>query len=432
MKSNYNLTDTKVKAAKPKEREYKLADGGGLYLLVKPTGAKLWRWKYYFNGKERKLALGVYPAVKIASAREQRDEALALLKKNIDPAAQRQTEKIAAKAATGNSFAAVAEAWHEHWKPNKDKAHADRTINDLRKDVFPILGHRPIDQIEAAEVLTVIKAIEARGAEETARRTFGVVRAVFRYAIAHSRAKHSPVAHLKPAEILKPVTVVNFARVETDDVPELMQKIDLYRGTPMIRLALKLMALTFVRTTELIGARWEEFDLEATLPVWTIPGERMKKPSGIVAPPHAVPLATQTVAILRQLETLTGDGDLLFPGRGYDEEKTISNNTFLQALKRMGYKGMMTGHGFRGVGATILYGEWKTDDPLKEEYIEMQLSHLKGRSTVKGAYNHSKYIKQRAQMMQWYADYLEQAQKQRPHKKATHLPKQKRMPTRAH
>jgi integrase len=208
---------------------------------------------------------------------------------------------------------------------------------------------------------------------------------------------------------------VNFARVETDDVPELMQKIDLYRGTPMIRLALKLLALTFVRTAELIGARWEEFDLEATLPVWTIPGERMKKPSGIVAPPHAVPLATQAVEMVYQLKTLTGGGELLFPGRGYDADKTISNNTFLQALKRMGYKGAMTGHGFRGVAATILYGKWKTNDPLKEEYIEMQLSHLKGRSTVKGAYNHSKYLEQRTQMMQFYANYLEEAQKHRPH-----------------
>jgi integrase len=396
------LTDTKVKNARAGDREIKLADGQGLYLLITPRGGKLWRWKYRFNGKEKKMSFGVYPDVSLAQARDLRHEAAKLLVSNLDPMAERKAEKIETERRHANSFEGVALAWHEHWKNGKNPDHAAGVKLRLKRDVFPAIGHLPMEKIEAPEIVALVKKVEARGAREIAVRCLGSISQVFRYGIAHGLAQRNPAADIKPSDILKAVPVVNMARVEADELPTLLRRIEMYEGSPVTRLALKLMALTFVRTSELIEARWEEFDCKKRL--WIIPKERMKMPS-----PHHVPLASQTIDALEMLHSITGHGSLLFPG-DWSTVKTMSKNTILEALYRMGYRGKMTGHGFRGVASTILH-----EHGFEHEHIELQLAHMK-RDEVSAAYDYSKHLAKRREIMQWWADYLDKARQERSHR----------------
>jgi integrase len=259
-----------------------------------------------------------------------------------------------------------------------------------------------MEKIEAPEIVALVKKVEARGAREIAVRCLGSISQVFRYGIAHGSAQRNPAADIKPSDILKAVPVVNMARVEADELPTLLRRIEMYEGSPVTRLALKLMALTFVRTSELIEARWEEFDFKKRLRI--IPKERMKMPS-----PHHVPLATQTIDALEMLHSITGHGSLLFPG-DWSTVKTMSKNTILEALYRMGYRGKMTGHGFRGVASTILH-----EHGFEHEHIELQLAHMK-RDEVSAAYDYSKHLAKRREMMQWWADYLDKARQERSHR----------------
>jgi integrase len=265
------------------------------------------------------------------------------------------------------------------------------------EDILPMLGARPIGAIEAPELVAMVKVIEGRGASDLAKRALQNVGQIYRYAIAHGHATRNPANEIKPSDVLRPTTKVNLARIDAKDLAGLLRAIEVYQGTHVTRLALKLIALTFVRTTELIGAKWSEFDLEAAR--WDIPKERMK-----MNITHTVPLATQTIDVLESLRTLTGSGELLFPG-DRDPAKPMSNMTILMGLKRMGYQGIMTGHGWRGLASTILH-----ERGYNHDHIEVQLAHAP-RNAVSAAYNHALYLEPRAKMMQDWADYLEQTQR---------------------
>ncbi len=387
------LTDTEIRRSKLNNRPYKLSDGGGLHLLLKPTGGKLWRWKYRFEGLEKLMALGRYPEVSLADARERRDRARKKLASGIDPMAERMAEKTAVIVATEHTFEKIAEHWLKHWQGNKSARHSAITRNRLKGNVYPILGGRPIAEIEPMELVRLAKGIEERGASDMAKRILQIVGMIFRYAVAHGYSMRNPAAEIRPSDILKPTTKTNMARVDAKELPALLRAIELYEGRQLTRLAIKLMALTFVRTSELIGARWDEFDLEARR--WCIPAERMKMKT-----PHIVPLSSQAVETLNLLQTLSGKHELVFPGE-QDQTKPMSNMTILKALERMGYKGRMTGHGFRGVASTILH-----EQGFSHDHIELQLAHAP-RNAVSAAYNHALYLEPRAKMMQDWADFLE-------------------------
>jgi integrase len=391
------LTDTAIRRSHPTEKPYKLADGKGLYLLVSPSGGKLWRWKYRYDGKEKLMPFGSYPEVTLADARARHAEARRLLAAGSDPMAERKAKKEAVTAETDNPFSEVAALWFNHWKVNKSSRHVDSTRRRLAANVYPAIGDRPIALIEPRELVAMVKAIEARGVGDLAKRALETTGQVFRFAIAHGYATRNPAAEFKPSDVLRPTKKVNLARVDAQELPGLLRAIEVYRGKVATRLATKLLALTFVRTSELIEARWDEFDSEARR--WNIPAERMKMDT-----PHIVPLSRQTVEILEMLRTITGSSILLFPGER-DPNKSMSNNTILFALRRMGYGGRMTGHGFRGLASTLLH-----EQRYNHEHIELQLAHAP-RNAVSAAYNHALYLEPRARMMQGWADYLEQTQR---------------------
>lgn len=390
------LTDTACKNAKcpdGKARE-RFTDSGGLYLEVVPTGGKHWRWKYRFGAKEKRLALGSYPQVSLAMARRARDDARDLQKSGTDPVAAKKDAKLMSKVQQENSFEAVARAWHSHWAENKTPRHAEYVMRRLEADVFPHLGSKPIVEVTAPQLLMVAKKIEARDAVDIAKRAWQTCSQIFRFALANGFVERNPATDVKPSDALKPRRKTHYARLEGKEMPELLRKIEAYQGTPVTRLSMKLMALTFVRTGELIGAHWDEFDLEAA--EWRIPAERMKMKT-----PHIVPLSKQALEVLAAIHELRGLSGLLFPGER-DHEKPMSNNTILSALKRMGYAGRMTGHGFRGVASTILH-----EQGFDHAHIELQLAHQE-RDDVSAAYNFATYLPQRRKMMQAWADHLDQ------------------------
>lgn len=387
------LTDTAVRNAKPSEKPRKLTDGKGLFLLVHPNGGKYWRLKYRIDGKEKLLALGVYPDVSLAAAREGRDQARKLLANDIDPGAFRQAQKRATKAATEDSFEAVAREWYTKHSPNWSESHGSRIIRRLERDVFPWLGSRPIAAITAPELLDVLRRIEDRGALETAHRAHQNCGQVFRYAIATGRAERDPAADLRGA--LPPAKVRHHPSLtDSKAIAELLRAIDGYQGAFVTKCALRLAPLVFVRPGELRRAEWAEIDLDAA--EWRIPAEKMK-----MRAPHIVPLSTQAVAILRELEPLTGAGRYLFPSVR-TSERPMSENTINAALRRLGYdKDSMTGHGFRSMASTLLNEQgWNRDA------IERQLAHAE-RDSVRAAYNYAEHLPERRSMMQHWADYLE-------------------------
>lgn len=394
------LTIKEIEGARPTDKAYKLADGGGLCLLVPPSGAKLWRWRYRFEGKEKMMALGEYPVVTLKEARGRHSEARKALANGVDPMAERkaegeakQKEAEARQREAENSFENVAREWWKWWKIGKSPRHADTTMRRMEADVFPAYGHKSINAVTAADVRELMIRVEKRDARDVAKRIHETTSQIFRFAIARDIATRNPAADFKPRDILAEAQTENRARVDAKELPELLAKIDNYNGDAITRLAMKLMTYTFVRTSEEIEAPWSEFDLEESR--WTIPAERMKMKT-----PHIVPLSRQAVEVLRALKQITGHGHFVFAG-ARDKKKPISNNTILYALYRLGYRDRMTGHGFRGLASTIL-----NEQEFDEAHIELQLAHTK-RNKVAAAYNHAKYLKQRAEMMQWWADYLD-------------------------
>lgn len=387
-------SDTKFRNAKPMEKPYKLSDELGLYLLVNPVGSKYWRLKFRIDGKEKLFALGVYPAVSLETARARRDAARVLIAQGINPVHAQQDTERAKQAATVDTFEALAREWWANWKGGRTERHAGYVLRRLEADVFPAIGKKPISTVRPRDVIAVLKKIEERGAVDIAKRAKETIGQVFSFAIQNERAEANPAANLKG--VLKNAAKTNYARLSEKELPELMGKIANYSrdgGAQVTRIALQLMALTFVRTAELIAARWEEFDVERAQ--WRIPAERMK-----MREPHIVPLTKQALALLAELKIVTGHSVLLFPGER-DHAKPMSNNTILFALYRMGYHSRMTGHGFRGIASTLLH-----EMGFDHNHIELQLAH-KERNAVSAAYNHATYLPQRAKMMQFWADYLD-------------------------
>jgi integrase len=284
-----------------------MGDGGGLYLWVTPAGGRLWRWSYRFEGKEKLMSLGKYPDVSLAQARERHGEARRLFASGVDPMAQRKAEKTAEKAAVENAFQNIAAQWLAHWQDGKSPRHVAYVKRRIEADILPCLGMRPISEIEAPELVAMTKAIEQRGARDIAKRALETVGQIYRYSIAHGYAKRSPASDIKPSDILKSTRKVNYARIDAKELPDLLKRIECYQGTHVTRLAMKLLAMTFVRTSELIGAKWSESDLEAAC--WDIPAERMK-----MRTPHIVPLASQALEVLEGLHNLQGTANGCFPG----------------------------------------------------------------------------------------------------------------------
>lgn len=393
------LTETQIKALKPGEKARKVADEKGLYLLVQPGGGKLWRLKYRVEGKEKLLALGAYPDVSLKMARERRDEARRLLAHGIDPSEHRKAHKASREDAQANSFEAIAREWFTKMLPTWVPGHAEKILRRLERDVFPWIGSKPIAEVSAPDLLTVARRIEARGRLETAHRALQNCGQVFRYAVATGRAERDPTGDLRGA--LPPTREKHMAAI-TDpvEVGALLRAIDAFRGTLIVQSALKLSALVFVRPGELRQAEWSEIDLDKG--EWNIPASRMKgwARKGITTP-HLVPLAPQAVAILQDLQPLTGRGVHVFAGR--DPTKPMSEAAVNAALRRMGYdtKTEMTGHGFRAMARTILHEELGVD----REVIEHQLAHAVP-DALGTAYNRTKFIKDRRRMMDLWADYL--------------------------
>ena len=383
------LSDTRVRAAKPREKAYKLYDERGLFLFVTPTGGRLWRLKYRVRDREKLISLGAYPDVGLKRAREKRDEARKLLADGVDPSAERQERRTALL----ETFEGVAEEWLEL----QSKSLAAETISilgtRLKSALYPYLGSRPITAITAQELLGALRRIEARGRHETAHRVRALAGRVLRYAVATGRAQHDVAADLK--EALAPVKSRNFASVtEPVRVGELMRAIDGYTGHPVTALALKLAPLVFVRPGELRAAEWTEFDLLAA--EWRIPGARMK-----MGDPHIVPLSRQALAILRELEPLARGGRYLFPSLR-TRDRPMSNNTINAALRRLGYTSQeQTGHGFRTMASTLL-----NEQGFPPDVIELQLAHSE-RNKVRAAYNKAQRLSERRKMMQAWADYLD-------------------------
>lgn len=389
------LTDTACKNAKPTDnnKARKMADGHGLYLEVMPSGARYWRLKYRFMEKEKRLALGVYPDVTLGQARQKGEGARKLLANGVDPSFAKKEQKRQATLNAENTFAAIAREWHEKNLVRWSDRHGETIIHRLEVDIFPLIGHRPIKEISAPELLDTLRKIEKRGAIEMSHRSMQTCGQVFRYGVATGRAERNPAADLKGA--LKPVKHDHYASLDPQDLPAFLQALErndarLYAHT---RLAIRLMMLTFVRTGELIAAKWNEIDLEKGQ--WMIPAERMK-----MRKTHIVPLTPQTIALFRDLKALAGDRDFVFPSQ-INSKKHMSNNTILKALERMGYKGQMTGHGFRALAMSTI----KEKLGYRHEVVDRQLAHAP-RNKVDAAYDRAQFLEERGKMMQDWADYL--------------------------
>lgn len=387
------LTDTAIRAAKPRQKPAKLFDGGGLYLEVSPAGGKWWRLKYRFDGKEKRLSLGVYPDVGLKDARDRRDAARKLLADGINPSENRKAQKSARLERAANSFEVIALEWYAKHSPGWDKNHGKRILRRLERDIFPWIGGRPIADVTAVEVLATVRRIENRGALESAHRALASCGQVFRYAVATGRIARDPSADLRGA--LPPVRGEHFAAVtEPQRFAEILKALDVYQGTFVVQCALRLAPLVFVRPGELRKAEWTDIDLDAKEWRYVITKTRT---------PHIVPLSRQAMDILRELQSLTGDSRYVFPG-ARSVKRPMSDNAILAAMRRLGIeKEEMSGHGFRAAARTIL------DEVLgvRPDFIEHQLAHAV-RDPNGRAYNRTAHLPERHKMMQTWADYLDE------------------------
>lgn len=390
-----SLTELACKNAKPREKAYKLTDGDGMYLEVLPAGGKYWRMKYRYLSKEKRLAIGVYPEIGLAEARSIREEARRKLRAGEDPSFAKQEQKRILKLNAENTFEAIAREWHQHQKDRWSENHASTIIRRLEGDVFPEIGNIPIRDVSPPRVLKVIQQIQKqRNAHEIARRALQYISSVFRYAIMTSRAETNPCDALKGA--IKPTKKGHYAAMEIRELPEFLEILRrndarLYMET---RLAVEMIMLTFVRTGELIKAKWSEFDLDER--VWIIPAERMKMRQS-----HLVPLSTQVLKILDELKRLNDNREYVFPSQR-NPKKHMSNGAILMALDRMGYRGKHTGHGFRALAMSTI----KERLDYRHEVIDRQLAHAH-KNQVDAAYDRAKFLDERKIMMQEWADYLD-------------------------
>lgn len=387
-----SLSEVKARNAKPRSKPYKIADGEGLFLLVTPAGGKYWRLRYFFGGKEKLLALGVYPEVSLSDARDRRQAARKLIAAGNDPAQEKKESKRQVQLRSTNSFEVVAKEWLETQRNAWSDRHYQTTRWQIETYVLPRIGHRPIAEISALEVLDMLRALEARSLLDTTRKMKQVTGRVFMFAVVTGRAERNPVPDLQGA--LKTPVVKHRSYLKETDLPDYLLKLERYDGSIQTKNALRLLLLTFVRTTELRAARWEEIDWDKA--EWRIPAERMKMREA-----HIVPLANQAIAILRKQEELSGNREFVFPNE-HAPSKFMSENTMLYALYRMGYHSRATGHGFRSTASTIL-----NEHGFRPDVIERQLAHGE-RNKVRAAYNHAQYLPERREMMQWWADFLDE------------------------
>jgi integrase len=387
------LSDAKVRSAKPSTKAVKLFDERGLYLEVSPSGGKWWRLKYRFDGKEKRLSLGVYPDVGLKDARARRDSARRLLSEGVDPSANRKAQRSTSSEHAANSFEVIAREWFERYSPNWVPSHASRIIRRLERDIFPWIGKAAVADLTPPQVLEVVRRIEDRGALETAHRALQNCGQVFRFAVATGRAERDATADVRGA--LPPVKAGHFSAVtDPAQVAEMLRVLDSYRGTVTVRCALRLAPLVFVRPGELRHAQWSDIDLEDAEWHYTVTKTNT---------PHIVPLSRQAVDALSELEPLTGDGRYVFPS-ARSADRPMSDNAILAAMRRMGIeKSQITGHGFRAMARTIL------DEVLgfRPDYIEHQLAHTV-RDPNGRAYNRTAHLAERRKMMQAWADYLDE------------------------
>ena len=389
------LTDTGIRKLKPSATPARFFDGGGLYLQLSPAGTKLWRLKYRFDGKEKLLALGIYPDVSLATARQKRDEARTLLASGTDPSEQRKATKAHRAGLAGNTFEVIGREWYARIAPSLADTTKEKIIRRLEVDAFPLIGNRPIAGLAAADLIRVIERIELRGSVDIARRVHNYIGRIFRYAVGRGLASRDPSRDIELRDILPPADVQHHASVtDPKEVGGLLRAIEGFTGAFTTRCALRLAALVFVRPGELRHAEWTEFDFDAA--EWRIPATKMK-----MKEQHIVPLSAQAVAVLREIQSATGRGRYVFPSeRGGG--RPMSENTVNAALRRLGYvKNEMTGHGFRSMASTLLH-----ELGLPHAVIERQLAHGE-RNKVSAAYNFAEHLPERRAMMQRWADYLD-------------------------
>lgn len=385
------LSARQVDTAKPKDKPYKLSDGGGLYLLVNPNGKRYWRLKYRVAGKEKLLALGVYPDVTLADARSKREEAKRGIAGGIDPNVAKREEKLAREASVRNTFQEIACEWHASKLYKWSEGYASDIMEAFNKDVFPYIGKKPIADIKPLELLNVLRRMESRGATEKAKKVRQRCGEVFRYAIVTGRAEYNPAPDLTSA--MQGHESNHYPFLNTSELPAFFESLSQYSGSILVVLAARLLILTGVRTGELRGATWQEIDTESA--VWIIPAERMK-----MRRPHIVPLSRQALTIIEHIREMTGRYPLMFPGRN-DPRKSMSEASINQVFKRIGYTGRVTGHGFRHTMSTILH-----EQGYNTAWIETQLAHV-DKNSIRGTYNHAQYLEGRREMLQWYADYMD-------------------------
>lgn len=384
------LTELAIKNLKPKDQLYRITDGGGLSLEISPSGGKLWRWRYYYQGKGQVLALGKYPAVSLADARKRRDEARETLEAGKHPTREKKLQKIRKAHDGENSFEKIARRWLEMKEEGLNAKYRKQCLTRMEQHVFPLIGPLPISDITIPDVVEVVERIGKRGTVETAKRMKQLIGQVFRYAAQRGLCQHNPAADLR--DILPSAEEKHHACIHPSELPEFIAKIE-GRKNDFTKYAIKLLMLTFVRTGELIAAKWDEIDWDKE--EWHIPKERMK-----MKRPHVVPLSTQTLAILKQLQAVTGDKAHIFHSPA-SKAMHMSNGTVLMGLRRMGYQNKMTGHGFRTLASTLL-----NEKGYAPDVIERQLAH-EDEDKIRSAYNRAEYLLERTKMMQEYADYLD-------------------------
>ena len=382
-----SLTELQIKNLKPQDKIYRVTDSGGLALDISPSGGKLWRWRYNFNGKGQMLALGKYPSVSLAQARKLRDEARKMLDEGKNPAREKKAKKLRSMHEGENTFEKVARRCLEIKQINMSQKYRVQCLARMEQHVFPLIGNLPITEITIPDVVRVIEKIGERGTIETAKRMKQLISQTFRYAAQRGLCLHNPASDLR--DILPSTPDKHHACIPVAEFPDLLQDICKYKGDKLTKLAMNFLALTFVRTGELIGARWEEIDWNKE--EWHIPLERMK-----MKRPHVVPLSRQSLVILKEIQEITGNKEHIFHSQR-SKSKHISNGAVLMALRRMGYQGRMTGHGFRSLASTLL-----NERRYSSDVIERQLAHEEN-NRIRAAYNHAEYLLERKKMMQDYA-----------------------------
>lgn len=390
------LTDTACKNAKPSDKPRKISDGGGLYLLIQPSGSKLWRQAYRFSGKQKLLSHGSYPTVTLQDAREKREDAKVVLAKDQDPGVERKVRKSRTRTAAENTFELVAKEWFESRKTAWTERYASRLWTRIETDIVGMIGKRPIHEIEPLEILEAVRAIEKRGSLVMAGRVLQTCGQVFRYAVVTQRAKSDPTRDLRGA-LRTPLAVKHRPAMPVSELGAFFKALATYTGEERTVLAIRLVMHTMVLTSEARLAEWAEIDLEGNEPTWRIPAGRIKMRNE-----HIVPLTPQAVDILRRLKKLSGNSKHVFPAP--TREEVISQNTLIYALYRIGYHSRATVHGFRGTASTLL-----NEQGFNSDWIEKQLAHT-DRDEVRSAYNSARWLSGRRTMLEWWSDYLDKVE----------------------